>query len=691
MTYFRNFAVLIILSEIVFAQTTFMVPMRDSVCLATNVYLPDDTASGPVPLVLNRTPYGRNDGGSFRDSLFTHGIGFACQDPRGRGDSEGVDSLFLDNGWGERRDGFDTVEWLAAQPWCNGKIGYYGGSAHGIIGYLCMAANPPHLVCGFVACAASDMHKHGIFPGGCYRREQIDSWMSLYGLTHMRDLFVENYIYSEEWDRLNIFTRLDSINVPFYHIGGWYDTFLEGNVDAFYRIQYEGASGANGTQKMLIGPWTHGHWNTRTQGALVYPENSLWTIEPLATLWFAHYLKDEDNGIEDTSAVRVYIMGDTADTLDGCYWKEFSHWPPEETQKDSLFLHFDNTLTDAVDSLDTFLTYYHDPDAPMYHTGGRNLISLFLFGLGGSGPRSQLLQDLSPQGVIFTSDVLDESVRIIGRVKLRLFASSDCVDTDFMVRLEDVYPSGTPFLVFDGALGARFREGRDHEVFMTPGEVYEFEIELGNIAISFEEEHRIRIGICSALYDRYESNSNTGEPFRLDTYTQIANNNIHIGPSYPSSIIFDVFPNEPAEVMCEIFTGWNLLSSPFNDTFALADLFPFYIYPAWAWDNVSKAYNIIDTVTSGTAFWLASPLDTLLAINGTSEATIITDTLYRGWNMLGAPSITVDDSVISYLPEVTGDIFGLDGEAQAYYIADFIYPGYGYWVFTSDTVEIEIP
>ncbi len=141
----------------------------------------------------------------------------------------------------------------------------------------------------------------------------------------------------------------------------------------------------------------------------------------------------------------------------------------------------------------------------------------------------------------------------------------------------------------------------------------------------------------------------------------------------------------------EIFTGWNLISIPFNDTFAIADLFPFYILPAWVWDNETKEFNEIDTVTSGIAFWLASPLDTVLAINGTREATSITDTLYRGWNMLGAPSIAVDDSVITALPEVMGDIFFLDGEAQAYDIADCIRPGYGYWVFTSDTVEIEIP
>ena len=690
MKIYKIILVLIILLEVLFSQTTFMVPMRDGVHLATSVYLPDDTAFGPVPVVLNRTPYGRNNGGPFRDSLFAYGIGFVSQDTRGRGDSEGEDSLFFDNGWGERRDGFDTVEWLALQPWCNGKIGYYGGSASGILGYLCMASNPPHLACGFIAMAASNLYKHAVFPGGCYRREQIDGWTRLNGLTHMNELYVENYVYNDQWDRLNIFTRLDSITVPCYHIGGWYDTFLEGTVDAFSKIQSEGGVGANGTQKMLVGPWTHGNWDTRTQGDLTYPENSLWHPEGLATKWFAHYLADEDNHIEDTANVRVYILGAVGDTIDACHWEEFSNWPPVESFKDSLFLHLNNTISEITDTIDTFLTYYHDPNAPMYHTGGRNLLSVYLLGLGGSGPRNQFLQDISAQGVIFTSDVLEEPLKVVGNIRAKIFVSSDCMDTDFMIRIEDVYPSGVAYLVFDGALDARFRDGTDYEVFLTPGEIYELDIDVGNIAISFNAGHRIRIGISSALYDRYESNPNTGEPFRHNTHTQIAHNKIYVGPSYPSRIVFDVIREETVEKIYQLSNGYNLISIPFDDTFAIADLFPFYISPAYGWNNETKDFYEIDTVTAGIGFFLVSPVDTAISLDGTGEATNITDTLYPGWNLIGAPSVSVSCSTVVDLPNVISDIFYFDAATQNYNIADSIRPGYGYWVFTTDTVELEI-
>ncbi len=141
----------------------------------------------------------------------------------------------------------------------------------------------------------------------------------------------------------------------------------------------------------------------------------------------------------------------------------------------------------------------------------------------------------------------------------------------------------------------------------------------------------------------------------------------------------------------QLFTGYNLISIPFNDTFALADLFPFCVPHGYAWNNQTKEFYEIDTVTAGIGFFLISPLDTVIAINGTREATSITDTLYRGWNLIGAPSTAVNCSTITDLPDVISDIFGFDAATQNYNIADFIRPGCGYWLFTTDTLELEMP
>ena len=536
-----------------YSGTTVMVPMRDSVLLITDIYLPPDTASGPVPVVLNRTPYERNDGGVFKDSLFAHGIGWVCQNTRGRGGSGGEDSIFLDNGWGERQDGYDAVEWLAAQPWCDGRIGVYGGSAHGITAYLCAGAVPPHLVCGFVAHCASNMYKHAAFPGGCYRKEQIDTWYNSMGIDYMLDYIEEHYIYDTTWSTMNLENRFALINTPFYHVAGWYDTFCEGNIDAFIGMQYEGDSGARGNQKIIIGPWCHGAWNTREQGDLVYPENSLWDIVPVATRWFAHYLKDEDNGIEDEPAVRCYIMGDCKDTTaPGNEWIEFDSFPPQDVVHDTLFLHPDQTLRyEPPTAVDTGLTYYCDPANPMHNRGGRNLCPWLPPFWYGRGPMTQFAQDASPQGKIWTTDILTEPLIVVGKVRARIYASSDCIDTDFMVRLCDVYPSGSSYIVLDGAIRARFREGTDHEVFMTPGQVYEFNIELGNIAIVFAAGHRIRVGVSSALFNRYMRSPNTNEEFHhnfwdYSTHT-IANNTVRTDMMYPSCIILPILKTYSVE------------------------------------------------------------------------------------------------------------------------------------------------
>lgn len=543
--------------ELAYGQATVMVPMRDSAHLATNIYLPPDTALGPVPVVINRTPYGRGPAGEFQDSLFAHGIGFISQDTRGRGASEGIDSIFWDDGWGGKQDGYDAVEWLAKQSWCNGKIGIYGGSAHGITGYLCAGALPSHLVCGFVANCASNLYKHATFPGGCYRKEQIDTWYNLMGLSYMLDFITDHYVYDSVWNYMNLETRYPLIKIPFYHVGGWYDTFCEGNIDAFRGMQYQGDSGAVGNQKIIIGPWSHGAWTNRAQGDLTYPENSLWNPVPDATRWFAHYLKNENNGINNELNVNCYIMGDCNDTTaPGNEWVGFNEWPPANVIYDTLFLHPDKSLKYEPPTIgDTGLAYFHDPGSPMLNNGGRNLTIA-------AGPKNQFFQDISPNGVIWTSDVLDTTVILAGKVRAKIYASSDCIDTDFMIRLIDVYPSGVAYLVMDGALKTRFREGTAHEVFMTPGQVYELEIDLGNIAIAFAKGHKIRIGVSSALSSRYEINPNTGEPFRQNTHTNIAHNTIYTDTVHPSCIILPILPSLPVEEAENRYKEIKLIISP---------------------------------------------------------------------------------------------------------------------------------
>ena len=536
---------LLLIAISAFAQTTFMVPMRDSVHLATDIFLPPDTAFESVPILLTRTPYGRGDGGEgdLDDSLLAHGIGFAIQDSRGRGGSEGVDSLFLGNGWGVHQDGYDAVEWLAAQPWCNGDIAMIGGSGDGIMTYLAVGAAPPSLVCALVANCTVDMYHIGAFPGGCYRKEQIDNYFNIFGPSYMIDAFAEHYIYDSTWFEADLSRRYSVVDVPVFHVAGWFDTFCEGNIAAFQGFEGAGAPGAADSQYLVIGPWCHGKWNRTDQGDLNFPANSIWDFDTAAYKFLLHYLKDEYPEVETWSPVRCYVMGDVADTSQpGNEWVDFDRWPPFEMTLDSIYLQPDKTLAWNPPTIaDSGLTYNSNPGAPVLHNGGRNLFV-------SPGPKNQLLQDLAAQGFVWTSLPLDSAITIVGPISARLFVSSDCIDTDFMVRVCDVYPSGTSYLILDGALKTRFREGYDHEVFMTPGTIYELEIEIGNVAICLSEGHRLRIGITSTLSSRYEPNPNTGEPFREHTHTAIASNTVYCDSAHPSRIILPLLPNYATEI-----------------------------------------------------------------------------------------------------------------------------------------------
>jgi len=535
---------LLLFAALSVAQTTFMVPMRDSVCLATDIYLPPDTADNPVPILLNRTPYGRGDvDEEFKDTLLNRGVGFAIQDSRGRGDSEGVDSLFIGNGWGVHKDGYDAVEWLAAQPWCNGDIAMIGGSGEGIMAYLATGAAPPHLQCVLAANCTGDMYHVGAFPGGCYRKEMIDNYFTIFGPSYMIDAFAEHYIYDSSWHEADLSRRYDSVTVPVFHVAGWFDPFCEGNIGAFEGFEYDGAPGAAGEQYLVIGPWCHGAWTRTNQGDLNFPANSMWDFVTPAAQFMLHHLKGEYPEVADWPAVHCYIMGDVMDTTQpGCEWVDFENWPPPEMVFDSLYLRPDQTIAPTPSTIsDTGLSYDSNPDAPFIHTGGRNLFVR-------PGPKNQWLQDIGAQGVIWTTEPLDTPITIAGPVTARIYASSSCIDTDFMVRLCDVYPSGTSYLVNDGAIKARFREGVDHETFLEPDSIYEFEIDVGNVAISFGTGHRIRLGISSALSTRYEANPQTGEPFRVHTHTEIATNTIFCDTEHRSRIILPVLPTYPIAI-----------------------------------------------------------------------------------------------------------------------------------------------
>jgi putative CocE/NonD family hydrolase len=315
--------------------------------------------------------------------------------------------------------------------------------------------------------------------------------------------------YDTFWQNASVEVRHASVEIPIYHSGGWYDIFLEGTLNFFAALQAAGADpAARGNQKVVIGPWTHSGQDSYQQGELTYPSNSVIADDETQRMlqWFDYWLKGEANGIMDLPPVRYYVMGDVDDaTGPGNEWWEAAEWPVSATPS-VVYLGSDGRLIATPPGVgDPPDSFVYDPDSPVPTIGGANLKIP-------AGPYDQRPAESRSDVLVFTSSALTEPLEIVGPVTVVLHGSSTALDTDWVVRLCDVYPDGRSMLVTDGIRRAKFRDSYQTAALLTPGEIYEFEIDLWPTAIAFNTGHRIRIDVSSSNDPRFDPNPNTGDP-----------------------------------------------------------------------------------------------------------------------------------------------------------------------------------
>lgn len=513
---------------------TVMIPMRDGVVLPTDLYLPTPESRG-LPCILLRSPAGRDAAWKSFAEMAKAGYVIAVQDARNVLDTEGKTFPFLSDGWGKLQDGYDTVEWLASSPYTNGKIGTWGSSALGITQLLMAPSRPPHLVCQYIIVAAASLYHHGLFPGGILLKHQAESWLGYYA----RDTGVLNYVcqrpfYNDFWKQLNSLEVTDRVAVPAMHVGGWYDTFLQGTLDAFIARQEGGGEGARGRQKLVIGPWTH-FWPVSKQfGDFEVPvagENPPIDISPKR--WFDYFLKGESNGAEQLPTVLYYVMGPfDGSPSSGNVWRTANVWPVPSVST-PFYLTPHKSLQPKVPFVG-LLSYTYDPRKPITTMGGRNL---FL----GSGPADQQSIEKGEDILVFTTDPLQEDVEVTGQLSAKLFFASDQKDSDIVVRLCDVYPDGRSILISEGGyrLGVMCYQS-DSQVEFKPNEPIEVDINLWSTSIVFAKGHSIRVSVSSSNYPRYEKNMNVGLVGGLSGKFKVAKNTLHMGEKYPSRLILPI-------------------------------------------------------------------------------------------------------------------------------------------------------
>ena len=476
-----------------------MVPMRDGVKLDTNIYLP--AGDGPWPVVLTRTPYGKDQMYTAPREAAYMKAGYArvVQDVRGRFKSEGKYRAFID----DMEDGYDTIEWVAKQPWSNGKVGMVGPSAMGIASNLAAMSGAPHLVCAFVSVAHGSGYRYASYPGGVFLKNLNEEWLRRQGVppADVPRPILRNY--DDESRRLDMRTYLAKMHVPMYNLGGWYDIFLQGDIDSFTSLQRDGGEGARGNQKLTMGAFGHG----ALSGDLKYPTEAGNLMGNEDTMrWFDYWLKGVDNGIMKEPPVKYFLMGDPMDkSAPGNSWHTAPSWPPAATAT-SYYLEPGGKLSTARPRGSARTSYVYDPNDPVPSIGGNNLMM-------DRGPMDQRKVSSRKDVLKFETEPLKTPLEIVGPVTAELAVSTDAADTDFMVKLVDVYPNGYEALVLDEALRLRYRDGLPPQP-AAAGKVYPIKVDLWSTALVFNAGHKIAVHVSSSNSPRFEAHSNTWEPVK---------------------------------------------------------------------------------------------------------------------------------------------------------------------------------
>ena len=482
-----------------------MIPMRDGVRLSAYLYLPE--GEGKWPVVFEQRYADISGAGTRKNAaeLARRGFAVAMVNFRGSQKSDGQYVGYRALAWGEKKDGYDTCEWLATQPWSTGKVGTFGSSQGGFAQNFLAVTRPPHLVCQYMVDTGLSLFQEGYRIGGVTRPGRFADFGKNCRVPEDNATLMQEWDahphYDDYWRAEDCTLHFDEMNVPCFTIGSWYDFMVQGSVQSFIGRK------KNAPQQLLLGPWLHGRLNKGSKVAeMQYPPNAMWPEVEHMVRWFDHWLKGIDNGVEKEPAVRYYVMGAVGESdAPGNVWREAADWPPATTEK-SFYLQEGGILKpEAPSSASSGTSYDCDPLKPM-EIPGRS------FPGAADARQVEAQKDVR----VWSTEPLAEPMEITGEVFAELWVKSTAKDTDFLVRLSDVYPDGRSMLLMDYPLRARYREGFDREAFLVPGEPAKLKWHLGWTSLILNKGHCLRVTLTSTGIPLYEPNNQTGGPQTMD-------------------------------------------------------------------------------------------------------------------------------------------------------------------------------
>ena len=582
----------------IIASKRIMVPMRDGVRLATDIYRPGRNgapADGKFPAIVERTPYVPY--GDFNAQYYVpRGYVLVIQSVRGRYGSEGHWTMFRD----DARDGADLAKWLGQQPWFDGGFGTMGTSYPGGTQHAMAVGNAPYLKAMVPADAASNMGLYGTRHNGAFEL-RFFNWIFVRGSSPD----VDNPLEDAEWKKLadmvpeylkglplragttpihmdpdyeawlveamrhgdyddwwkgmpnSVVEHIAEYeDVPVYHITGWYDSWTA----QVANLSYAALSKAKkGPHKLIIGPWVHGGQGDTNAGEAEFGPASVIHLPAFRLRWFDHWLKGVDNGAERDPPVRIFVMGGGGGkrvaegrVFVGGHWRDEQEWPLKRAQPTTYYLHKDGTLSQEKPKESSPTHYLFDPKDPVPTIGGNisSAGSLMFPGAFDQRCRPNLVfcKDQRPLAarndvLVYLTPVLERDTEVTGTTVVTLWASSSAVDTDFTAKLIDVYPpsadfpAGVELNIADSIVRARYRDSLEKAAPMQPGQVYRFQIRMYPTSLVFAKGHRIRLDISSSNFPRFDVNPNTGEPLNDNRRWAVADNAIYHQPDRESQIV----------------------------------------------------------------------------------------------------------------------------------------------------------
>ncbi|MEZ4561950.1 MAG: CocE/NonD family hydrolase [Thermomicrobiales bacterium] len=572
------------------------VAMRDGTILRTDVYRPAE--GGPFPVIMQRTPYNKETAAlSLQQTdvfrAVRRGYAVVNQDVRGRFRSDGSFRPFHQ----EINDGYDAVEWAAAQPWSTGKVGMFGTSYVGATQWLAAVGAPPSLKAIVPAFTASDYYEGWTYQGGAFQWGFMLNWVLPYLTTAdlirkswredvpdfaerreamldtvdfghevartlpLKDFPVDNELSpyfaewlshpsrDEFWTSCSIEERHDNVRVPALSIAGWYDIFLDGSIRNYNGVREKGATEEARTgQRLLLGPWTHTTPPLQQSGAVDFGNRAGQGAVPLSMdvdgehlRFFDYWLKGIDEGYSDEAPIRLFVMGENV-------WRDEHEWPLARAVNTDYYLSSggkantisgDGTLTTVAPGDERADIFLYDPNQPAPTIGGQ--LCCYPSNLP-PGAFDQRPVEARSDVLMYVTPPLETDVEVTGPISLTLWAATDAPDTDFTGKLVDIYPDGYSRNLTDGIIRARYKDGTDQARPITPGEPTEYTINLWPTSNLFKAGHRIGLEVSSSNFPRFDRNLNTGHELGQDAEMRPAVQTIFHDAEHPSRVTLPIVP-----------------------------------------------------------------------------------------------------------------------------------------------------